>query len=451
MENCHATYEKFKEHIESLRNTNSATDGVIESHVKAKYIKILASAQQWQTVFDVFNDCDETGPFAANQVVYSTILQALAGRTATEKNTDISIEAQNASDAKFIWRQLMASHAKNNTPIDGYVIRSVLIALMHGRASDHLFGFDIIRDHLGLTRPGESPQKISSQLSVHTLQSVLRLCFYARKFRLIRHYMEQVMQDKPDIIDARHMSQLMRAHSELAASGSPAESIDALENLKWFLRQNVLQPHRKRNPPPSFLYDVVIEVCWRSADWTSAMEAFDLLTGYKAAEFSDKGSATVTTPTREDRSRGYNIDPDALALSFWARAALATEDKADMRQCLRIIHHLGFPKALMQGSPPLSDGNKYIGFHVHKLATAVMEMVEKILPSTRDKVIKGKWLWMRSKAQTYLKEEPHRGPIPTGFEHRVSSQLGQKELELIDAQVDMAMISRQVKPRIPSN
>ena len=143
--------------------------------------------------------------------------------------------------------------------------------------------------------------------------------------------MNQVMDNKPSVIDAKHMSYLMLAHSELAASGSSAESIDALENFKWFLKRNVFQPPDKRTPLPSFLYNVVVTVCWRCADWNSAMELFNILTEYKAAEFTDEGNATISTLTRETRSRGFNINLGPVAISLWARTALATENKVNMR------------------------------------------------------------------------------------------------------------------------
>ena len=121
-----------------------------------------------------------------------------------------------------------------------------------------------------------------------------------------------------------------------------------------------------------------------------------------------------------------------------------------MRQCLRIIDHLGLRKALTRDSALPSDGDdKYTAFHVHKLASAVMQMVDTVLPETPDKATKSKWQWMRSEAQDYLKNH-QRGLTLSRYERRMSPQLGPEELEKIVAQVDLAMVNRQSNPRMPS-
>jgi hypothetical protein len=62
------------------------------------------------------------------------------------------------------------------------------------------------------------------------------------------------------------------------------------------------------------------------------------------------------------------------------RAALASGDRADMRQCLRIIYHLGLRDILSQKT----DSNasqatlRHAEFYTSKLCSAILEVVERV-------------------------------------------------------------------------
>ena len=107
---------------------------------------------------------------------------------------------------------------------------------------------------------------------------------------------------------------------------------------------------------------------------------------------------------------------------------------------------MGLCKALTRDLAQASDeDDKCAAFHVHKLASAAMQMVDTVFPEMPDKATKGKWQWMRSEAQDYLKN--HQREITLSrYECRMSPQLGPEELEKIVAQVDLAMVNWQSNP-----
>ena len=367
-------YEGYQQLVSSLRKYD-ANDPDLSPKPLADYIRILGKAGDYQGIFDVYYAMDKEGPLAPNRLVYTALFQAI--HAAMSDTTEGRVKV--AADARLIWSQMMRS-AKKNVDIspDSYTISAAITALSGGNSMDHDLAFKIVGEYYGLVSDKATSQSSKLPLSSESLIAILRLCNLSKNYALCTQFYQQVRRRPEDlgglsIIDRGHMEEVLKADISLRESGL---GYHAVQTLEWMIRQEISGSNPKIRPGHS-TYLLVMRACWYSADWDSAKRTFDLTTGYHSHDFMD---GSVAETPRLDNRRIH--PPGAEFMSLMLRAALATRDKANLRQVLRIINHIGYDTILATRGDVVKETvkvNKARSFIHEKFNFALVEAVDRLL------------------------------------------------------------------------
>ena len=353
--NAKALWQGFLQRIEQLKKIDPM-NGEIRSDPAAFYISILAANKDYNAMFDVLNDLDEEGPFSPTEFTYAKMLQSLVYRTQLAPGDTENVAYRNASDAKLLWKQLTKRAVNNPELVSDRVVMYFIKALIKGRPADQLYAFDISHDYLGLSKPGEEAPPKRVEVAPMTLDAVLLLCIITHKHRLCIHYVQQIIDeaianDRKAIIDRGHMEKVLRSYAAMTIAGSVGESDRAVETIEWMHKYHALGWNVK---PEASTYGWGLMSCWRGGDWASAARITELMTGCHAEDFSDDPK---TSPPRMDRrTKSQMFVPDARDMSCLLRAALASGEVANMRQCLRMATFFGGLRS--------SSGTKYMDVYL---------------------------------------------------------------------------------------
>ncbi|KAI1796320.1 hypothetical protein LXA43DRAFT_880376 [Ganoderma leucocontextum] len=457
LQNVHKTYDNFLEYIELVKGHNPDSPEYSIAPINA-YLSILARAGQQQRMFDVYNSLD-SGPLAPTNITYTVVLGALGHSSmATPGDTPAAraVRERNASDARLVWRQLTKRLEEDGAAVqvDAHLVANFIQALALGRPADQVVAFDVLREYVGLAKPGESAPVATVELTGALLSDVLWLCNAAKKHRLCVHFVQQLIDQESPVLDRGHMDHVLAAYGSLAATGSTTEAARALEMLEWMIEQEVASSRGHVIRPGLSTYTLVLVACWRAKDWESTMRTFELMTGYRAVDFAD---GATDAPQQTLRTRGKNLLPDAAAASCIARAALATGDEAAMRQCLRIAHRLNLAKYLSGADEEATAEptrvaprfKKDTTFYVHKMASALVGIVEVLVPnrtegSPRLGPEERNFVAIRLAARSFLIAQRHQRP---GATPALEEQLlgSEQSLSAIDDEVQWERISRGQK------
>jgi pentatricopeptide repeat protein len=335
LENVHTVYEEYLEHANGLKKIDTP-----DSSAFNMYLRVLGKAGLFQKMFDVFNQMHDEGPFIPQGRTYVEMLVELSDRRTIPGLGPLQVVQKNASDARYLWKIYSKDVEEGRVTPDVQAINIFLRALVYGTPSDNLVAFDIIREYIGLSKPGEEPLKPRVLVNGPLLSTVFDVALAARRPKAAIHFLQQVIdQPVPEgttrPITSGHIGQVLYAYTELASRGSFGESQHALNIIEWTLRASIEDPSYVDIAPDIRVYRNAFCCFWRSSDWPSAIRAFELMTGYSISAFQDGASS----PPRNARSRQKIITPDRVILSWLARIALATQDPANMRVCLRILDH----------------------------------------------------------------------------------------------------------------
>ena len=458
LQNVHKTYDNFLEYVELVKSHNPESPEYSVAPINA-YLSILSRANQQQRMFDVYNSLDQSGPLSPDTITYTVMFGAL-GHSSTMASDDTpaarDLRERNASEARLVWRQLTKrlEQGDGSVIVDAQLISSLLSVLALGRPADQVVAFDVLREYVGLAKPGETAPAATVQLSGALLSDVLWLCNAAKKHRLCVTFVQQLIAQESPLLDRGHMDHVLAAYGALAATGSTTEASHALQMLEWMLEQEVASDREHAIRPRLSTYTLVLVACWRAKDWESTMRTFELMTGYTAQDFAD---GATDTPQQAVRSRGRNILPDAAAASCIARAALETGDEAAMRQCLRIAHHLNLTRylSLEKGEAevePLRGATRFKkdnAFYAHKMASALVGLVDALMPkrtegSPRLEPEARHFVAIRSVARRFLTSQRHQRPNATPA---LEEQLwgSEENLSSMDEAVQWERISREQK------
>ncbi|TBU49598.1 hypothetical protein BD309DRAFT_1076355 [Dichomitus squalens] len=459
IQNVHKTYENYLAYIELVKGHNPKSPEYSVAPINA-YLSILGRVGEHQRMFDVYNALDESGPFSPTSVTYTVVLRALglhstAARGDTEQGR--AIRERHASDARLIWRQL-TKRIEDGAPIavDAFLISALIRVLALGRPADQIAAFDVLREHVGLAKPGETAPAPTVEMSAPLLADVLSLCNAAKKHRLTVHFAQQLMDKNPSLLDRGHMDHILAAYGALAATGSTTEAARALQTLEWMVEQEMSSKDGHKIRPGLSTYTFVLVACWRAKDWESTMRTFELMTGYRAKDFAD-GAADA--PQQVVRASGRNVLPDAAGASCIARVALATGDEAAMRQCLRIVHRLNLTRYLsLAGGEAEAEpargvpaSRKDATYYAHKMASALVEAVDVLVPRRTDDSPRlgheeRNFVAIRSAARGFLIAHRHQRPnandTPLLEEELLGSEQG---LSAMDEAVEWERIAREQK------
>ena len=420
--NAQALWQSFLRYIEQLKQIDPQHNE-ITSGPAAFYISILAANKEYNTMFDVLNDLDEEGPFSPTEFVYSKIFQGIAYRTQLVPGDEENVAYRNASDAKLLWKDLTKRAVKNPELVSSHILLYFLKTLMKGRPTDHLYAFDIIHDYLGLSKPGERAPPKRVEVACMTLDVVLLLCLITQKYRLCIHYVQQIIDeaianDRIPVLDHGHMGKVLQSYASMTIAGSVGESDRAVETLEWMHKYHALgwdvQPQ-----PNTYWWGLMS--CWRGGDWASAVRITELMTGCHAEDFLD--DAKTSSPRLDGRTEGRMLVPVSRDMSCLLRAALASGEVANMRQCLRMATFFGEMRSpngtrymdvyLAQGrlfdGIPTSVVSKQEPFYSTKAASTLANVVTRVLEGTdpvADTPEMKTWRSLRARAKRILRESP---------------------------------------------
>ena len=421
---AHQLYDYFLKHLQAVKYHKPRSEDLTVSPL-AKYIKILGDVGDFQKIFAVYYAMDTEGSLAANRDIFTAMFQVMGNRSLHASQDVLAVhptQVRTSSSPKLLWTEMeKASQKSPGFEIDSHLIAAALKALSRGAHSDQELAFKIIRDYVGLSRPGEPPvESAKDTLTVHTLAATLEICNELQNFKLCIHYLHQAMRRRAfapssggislgHVLDRGHMEKGLVAHLNLANSGARGHSIQALDMLQWMLRTEVTQRHVQLRPLAA-TYHIVLAVCRSEGDWAGATRTFEIMTGYNAGDFADLDFSQTerTKPVMTTRSKGRNISPDAETMSSMVRTALSTCVPANIRQSLRMVDHFGLdhlftPFAARHTSPTKKD-IKLAAFYQGKLATAVVEAVKLLRKAghdAKDDHISA-WPQMLARAKTFL-------------------------------------------------
>lgn len=393
---AHQLYDFFLKHLQTVKYHTPGSEELTVAPL-AKYIKILGDAGDFQRIFDIYYAMDSEGPLAPSQEIFTAMFQVMANRRLADGDEGAIFHNQNGSTTKLVWTQMeKASKKSPGFEIDSHIIAMAIKALARGRPTDQEFALDIVRDHLGLVRPGETTTSpAAANLTVHTLAAALESCNEMQKPRVCIHYLSQVMHPrystprgvraKAHVVDRGHVEQGLLAYLTLAKAKVPGQSTQALDTLQWMLKSEITQSNIKLRPRSS-TYNLVLKACHNAGDWAGAMRTFEMMTGYDAGDFADLEQGSVRSkPVMTIRSKGRNISPDAEVMSSMVRTATMTQLPAHIRQSLRMVDHINihslFAHNKVNGA---KDGLitkkefKLEAFYQKKLALALVEGIDTL-------------------------------------------------------------------------
>ncbi|PFH52719.1 hypothetical protein AMATHDRAFT_139360 [Amanita thiersii Skay4041] len=386
LENARLLYEAYQRHVSLIKKEDPSSPDLNVDPL-ASYIKILGDAGRFQDIFDVYYAMDTDGPLAPNLFIFTAIFRALA--TKPDSASDVTVPyLKNAIDAKLVWTQMQKHLRKSPSfQVDSLLVTSAISALMRGGPSEQSLAFQIVCDHFGLGASDEQPACNNAlPLQAPSVDIILRLCNSAEKHALCVDFVQKIKR-RPEtaggisLLDRVHMEQVLRALLAMVKNtGKDDGGDEALATLEWMLRQEITGKNGPKIRPALSTYNLVMEICWRAADWPSAVRTFELMTGYHAHDFID--GAVSDEPRLDKRSPGRTLYPTAEIMSSMIRTALASQDRANMRQCLRIVHHLGLEAILSHiVNNRQQDSKKVVkdrSFAASKLTSAVIEIIEKV-------------------------------------------------------------------------
>ncbi|KAF8195910.1 hypothetical protein K438DRAFT_1586955 [Mycena galopus ATCC 62051] len=420
LENARSLYKAYKQHIETVKQGNPNSSELSIDPLPA-YITVLGNSGQFEEIFVLFHSLDQEGPLAADKFIFTAMFRALS---TTRAGLTSSQYLKNATDAKVLWGQVLK---KPGLDIDAFVVTAAVIALSKGRSSEQQLAFQLVCEYFGLATSGDPPVHGKIPLTTHALAAALLLCNNSQKPAECMHFFQQVVKRPQasggvDIIDRVHAEEVLKA--KLALAG-PRFAQSSVETLEWMLRQEKegRGADAQKIRPSVATYNLVLLACWRDADWNSATKTFSLMTGYHCHDFMD--GAVAASPRVDQRPKNQQVFPTAETMSCMLRTALATQNTANMRQCLRIMDHFHKTQKLWAPSKHSVSQSikaaKHSSFHVVKLATAVIETVESVSASNtaRDDEMK-LWNRLRSEAKQLLEldvdKAPPKTPVPAAQE-----------------------------------
>ncbi|KAJ7638808.1 pentatricopeptide repeat-containing protein [Roridomyces roridus] len=414
LKNARSLYESYQRHIEAVKKKDPASPELSIDPLSS-YVTILGNAGQFEEIFVLFYSLEHEGPLAANKFLFTAMFRALSVNTAGLTSTQY---AKNATDARVLWGQMLKTAEKTGMEIDSFVVTSAVLALSKGQAAEQTLAFQLVREHFGLAASTESPVHGGNgklPLTSPSLAAALYLCNSSQRPADCIHFFQQVIKRPPasggaDIIDRAHVEEVLKARLALIAPGSAHLSVETLE---WMLGRDIR--------PGISTYNLVLLTCWRAADWNSATKTFNLMTGYRSHDFMD---GAVRPSPRVDQGRNHLL-PTAETMSCMLRTALATQNSANVRQCLRIANHFNANEVdffdetkQITSRKKETTTNKALknwAFHVVKLAAAVVEAVDHVAAAKTKPIASemAQWTELKQAAVKLLSKAPEPVVEPT--------------------------------------
>lgn len=382
-------------------------------------------------------------------------------RSLARKNPPESVQVQNAADARLLWEQLQKAHNKDpsSIAIEGSHVALVLHLLSHGRPSDHMLAFDIVRDYVDIDPPIRTrhtpnlPEKEpSGKLPVtgYIFASILELCVNSARAETAIQYF-QTVAERPNfasIIQYQHMMFVMRAFAmRRPPKGGVIDAREAVSALEWMLRQAESREIGARVRPGIDHFVYGLTAAWRGADMGSALHIFEMVTGiprksfmahvpnvFKQLEAEELSVAVRRFKDMQPRYVGCTWNTTCMALLL--KTARATEKREHLRVALRIIRFAGMRRFFNKrdGRDPLPISDETLAAQ-KELATRIVQGVDWLLHHDPQEAEAHSWNQLRDYAARELEkstvEEVHRQEDKVDAEHKKKEaviQDGQNQL-----------------------
>ncbi|EAU84780.1 hypothetical protein CC1G_00299 [Coprinopsis cinerea okayama7 len=389
LSNARLLYDAFQRHITSLKKHEPTSKDIMSTPLAA-YIKILGDNGEYDEILDVFKSLDKDGPFSPDATVYAATFHAIANMRRVLVAKGITPpeqwEATVAADARQLWTQLGKASKQDPSKLpDAFVATTAISALSRGSTEDHELAFQIAQEYFGLSRDPSNAGVGLHPLTRATFGTILNLCDDAGCHSTSLQLLQQV-KERPEahgglsIIDRPHMEEILKARSKTPDSDLGNASLGYLE---WMLRREH-SGHGAHIRPAMSTYNLVLTACWKASDWTSALSAFELMTGYSPIDFIETPSPDSAPPKPRKRTT-QTLVPSAEAMSAMMRTALSTRQLRYIQQCLRILQHIGIDHITTRSSQHKKEA-KNNSFYGSKLASAVTESVQ-ILTTYKDECV----------------------------------------------------------------
>ncbi|KAJ3898485.1 hypothetical protein F5879DRAFT_812537 [Lentinula edodes] len=379
--NAHSVHQAFMRHVDAVKK-HDPSSAELSLAPTAAYVKILGATGLHQEIFDVFYSLDAEGRLAPDHLLFTAMFQALAMKPTAETGDFV----QNAASAKLLWNLMTKALRRTKFQIDGQLVSSAMVALSRGRTIDQDFAFSLANEYFGLVGLDGVADSAPSEgkgilpLQPQSFAAILTLCRNSSRPLHAINFFGAVLQRPesqggPSIIDRAHVEQVL--HSLIAANISSC-SEKAIELIEWMLTQEIKLPStaatKIRPTYPTFNL-LISHICRPENNWRVAVKAFDLMTGYHCHDFMD--GVEAKEPRIDHRSTGRNIPPTAEILSSMMRIAVGSENRANIRQALRLVHHFGIqslarPSHTLESKKALKDKL----FYACKLARSAMEGID---------------------------------------------------------------------------
>lgn len=356
LENVHNVHNDYFERCANLHPQDFHTSPT------SKYISILTQAGQFDRIFDVLDSLKNP-----NAHTFGAVFRALTLRKNTEKLDGLSIAEQNASDAKLLWRRVLDVQSRTGQQIaDAFIVSRVLVLLLRGRESDKRFALEIAQEYAGLPisndidapKPGwktEDPTAVSV--------AVLSLCVSAGEWKRAALYGDELLRLRVPMRRAMVL-QLMIAYTNLAKQETETASDAGSTQTDWakvavsVIRRMSVEgalkiPRDEDLLPSSRIYELAIQICASSGDWTRACSLFQAITGYDPASFTlsekrlrlrsedstTKRSEVHTTVPIGDKGQAAQHYPTPVVLLQMLRTAVVSREPRAMLQALQMYTH----------------------------------------------------------------------------------------------------------------
>lgn len=322
------------------------------------YIKFLGKLGDFESALDVYNSMEDDSGVAPTSHVFSALFYALHNRKSSLKSDGLTIQQQNASDAKLLWRDLERSFEKHKFHVDHLVLSPVLLILMRGRDSDRAFAFNLIKDYVlqddetsssasSLGTSNASQPKLVTKQKIPINRIILRFtleslndagrpeetlkCIEAFK-RSTEDRRKPKAQSKLNFIvdgdmrgiDVWSLQQGMIAYAMLAdkrrndinsavVEGSVAQSSglssattgptplyarQALALIRWAILQGALADDQLW--PRRSTWNTIFGICLSERDWDTAREVFLLLSGVHLSTITQPVPANVQNEAADE-------------------------------------------------------------------------------------------------------------------------------------------------------
>jgi len=185
-----------------------------------------------------------------------------------------------------------------------------------------------------------------------------------------------------------------------------------------------------------------LSVCFMGKDWDGALEVFEWMSGYQAADFADPvdpSSPSRSRPYRQQAGLIYDIEPNVETLAMLTRTAWGTRDVESIRQCLRIASHLS-PSVLAKRSARKQAFESYYVSELAKHITRLIHLVEGDV-GTHDTELQS-WTAMRKQWKAAVQAEPSQEFLVPKLEKGLMGT--QSSRGRMEETIDFQMANRQL-------